>query len=127
MEEQSLAEFYYSALGIRYALLLLLSALLSFAIALAVVIKGKGPTVGPALVLSTLMPLGVAFLSFVDGLLSSYMVISKSTTTPSPEILAVAWTYSLASLHVGLLLAIPTFLVAVFGASIRALFAADRP
>jgi hypothetical protein len=120
VDEESLLEYFARSLGSIDVVLIPLLGLVSFALALVIVIRGKGPTVGPALVLTALLPTLYGLLSAVSGVIVNLLEISKSPTMPPPNIYAAAWSYGLVSLYCGIALGIPGYLTAMIGASVRA-------
>jgi hypothetical protein len=116
---QSLLAFYYYALGIKYILLLPMSALFGFVLTLLLVLRGKSPFLVPALLFAVSMPLLVGVYGVVDGLIQSMQVIAASTASPKPSELAQCYSLSLVSAQVGMILAVPSYLTAIVGTIIR--------
>jgi hypothetical protein len=120
-ESQSLVSFFIHALGHRYLVLLPLAGMVSFALTLLVLIKGKGPSMGALVVLLVLLPLTVGYYGYIDGLISSYSVIAASETMPKPSELSNGVSMSLVSMLVGFWMSLPTLVLSIAGLTVRAL------
>ena len=118
---QSQLQFYYSALGLRYLVLLLLAAVIGFVVTLIVVIRGRGHLATAALLLAVLLPLLVGVEATVDGAMAASEVIAASGATPKPSEIARAVSMSLASLKVAMSLTAPIIIMAVVGSLLRSL------
>lgn len=119
--QQSYLEFFFHSLGWRYSLLLPMAALAAFVLVLVLVIRGKGNSLPAALILIVPLPIFVAIMGVVDGMLASFAVISMSDTAPKPSVWAEGISMSLVTVLVGMMLAVPGYLLAVVGTSIRSL------
>jgi len=117
--QQSYLEFILSSLGWRYTFLLPLAALVSFVLILVLVLRGKGSAVPAALVLLVPIPILVGIMGVVDGMLASFQVIAMSDTAPKPSEYAQGICMSLTTLCVGLVLAVPGYVLAVLGTLFR--------
>jgi MotA/TolQ/ExbB proton channel family len=118
---QSYLHWLCMALGLKYSLLLPLAALLAFILTLIVVVRGKGPLAGAALVFIVPMPLFIGLYGAIEGVIAMYAVIANSTTQPKPSQLANGISMALATLWVGTLLMAPSYVVAMFGLFVRSL------
>lgn len=118
--QQSYLEFLVNGLGI-YVLLLPFAALVSFVLVLVLVIRGKGGWAAAAIVLIVPVPLLLGFLGVIEGLMAMYQVIAASGSDPKPSAVAEGIAQSLVTAWVGMLLSIPTFLLAVVGSFVRSL------
>jgi hypothetical protein len=119
--QESLLHFYYAALGLRYAVMLPLAGLVSFALVLLVVIRGRGPLASAALLISLSLPLLVGLHAALDGLLASYQVIAYSSTQPKPSEIAQGWSMALVAPLTGMFLMGPSLLTALVGSVVRSL------
>lgn len=118
---QSFLLFLINALGIRYAFLLPAAALVAFIVVLILVLRGKGPELVGALIFIVPLPVLVGILGTVDGMLASYQVIAMSDLAPKPSEVAQGISMSLVSAWIGLMLAVPGYLLAAVGLAVRAL------
>jgi hypothetical protein len=116
----------FNALGWRYAMLLPLSALVSFALILILVLRGKGSAVPAALMLLVPLPIIVGVFGVVDGLMASFQVIARSNAAPTHAMYAQGIYMSLTTFLVGLLLAVPGYLLAVAVTFVRSLLGDSR-
>jgi hypothetical protein len=118
---QSYVSWLLDSLGMYYVILLPLAGLVSFLIALIVVIRGKGPMAGPCLILVVHIPMLIGVFAAIQGAIASYMVIAISDTAPKPSEIALGVSTALAAPMVAMVLTVPSYVVAVFGSLIRAL------
>jgi len=123
MQEQSMLGWFFESLGIFYFLLLALAAISSFAMILILVIRGRGPLCGTAMVLIVPIPFLVGIFGGIDGLMRSYMVISAGSIAPHPNEAAAAISTSLVAPFVGMLLMVPGYLLATGGMLARSIMA----
>ena len=119
--QQSLLEWTYYALGIRYTLLLPLASFISFVLVLVMVIRGRGAWVGPALLLILSAPLLLGVFAAIEGLVMFYSMIAMSPTAPKPSEIAAGVSTALVAPLVSMLLMVPSYLAAAIGCFIRAL------
>ncbi len=118
---QSFFDWIYLALGLQYTILLPLAGLISFVLALVLVLRGKGPMAAAALVLIVPLPLLVGLYATVEGVIVTYTIIAMSPTAPKPDEMLYGVSMSMVGVWTGLLLMVPSYLVAVVGALVRAL------
>jgi hypothetical protein len=121
IRQHSYLSFIFSALGIRYTFLLPLAGLIAFVVVLFLVLKGKGHALPAALMLIVPLPVLVGFVGVIDGMMASFTVIAMSDTAPKPSAMAEGVAMSLVTAWVGMLLAIPSYLLATIGMCIRSL------
>jgi hypothetical protein len=119
--QQSMLLGLFNSLGLMYTVLLLLSGLVSFLLALLLVIRGKGPFLGVALFLIVHVPMLIGVYAAVEGVINMYSLISMSAGTPKPSEIAAGISTSLVSITVGMFLTIPGYAVAAIGSLVRAL------
>ncbi len=119
--QQSYLMWMYSALGIKYALLLPASAASSFVVTLLLVVRGKGAFAAAAIVLVVSLPLLVGIVGALDGTMASFAVISVSSVTPKPSEWARGVSMALVAPWLGFWLMVPTFLLATIGSAVRAI------
>ena len=113
-EPQSLASFYLSALGV-YAILLPLAALVSLAIALIVIVRGRGPLASASLVLAVSLPLLVGMYGTISGALASCRVVSSWDFQLKTAEILEAVSHALVPIQIGMVLMAPIFVLALFG------------
>lgn len=118
---QSLFNSVISALGFPYVILLPLAGLVCFLLALIVVLRGKGPMSGPALILIVHIPFLIGIFAAIQGTIASYIIIATSASTPKPSELAEGISTALFAPTVGMLLMVPSYATAAIGAFIRCL------
>lgn len=123
MPEQSMLGWVFESLGIFYALMLLLATGISFAVTLILVIRGRGPLCGAALLLIVPMPFLVGIFGALDGAIRSYMVIASSSMAPNPAEVAAGTSTALVAPLVGMFLMAPGYLLASGGMLLRSLMA----
>lgn len=111
----------YMALGIKYTLLLPLAALVSFVVALIIVVRGRGPLAGAALLFIVPMPFLVGIYGAIEGAIEMYQVVAAISTQPKASEMARGISMTLATPLVGMLLMVPAYAVAVVGLFIRAM------
>ena len=119
---QSLLEWYVTALGPKYIFLLGLAGLAAFVLTWLVVLRGKGPLAGASLVFIVAMPFFIGLFGAIDGYLAVNLVIASSVLQPKPSELAQGTALSLAAPMTGMFLMAPSYLVAMFGLTVHALF-----
>jgi hypothetical protein len=119
--QQSLLQFYYSALGLRYSVMLPLAAIVGFALVLLIVIRGRGPLASAALLISLSLPLLVGLHGALDGMMAAYLVIASSEIMPKPSEYAMGSAMSCALPLVGMMLMGPSLLAALVGSVMRSL------
>lgn len=119
MQKMSFVGWVYDALGPMYSLLFGLAGLLSFGVALWVVMRGRGPMAAAALVLVVPLPLLLSMLAMIQCLCTSFFVIATATGAPKPSELATGYAMSLVIPIAGFAVSLPAYLVAIVGAGIR--------
>jgi len=122
--QQSFLSWILTALGFKYAILLPVSALVCFVLTLIVVVRGKGPMAGVALVLIIPVPLLIGVFAAIEGGISSYKVIATLATDPAPGQVAAVISTLLVAPMVGMLLMAPSYILATLGSLFRS-FSAD--
>ena len=100
--QQSYLMWIFTALGFKYALLLPLSALVSFFVTLLVIIRGKGPAAAAAVLLLVPIPFLVGLAGALDGTTASFAVIAHSSVAPKPSELAQGISMALVAPWLGL-------------------------
>jgi hypothetical protein len=124
--QQSFLSWIFTALGFKYAILLPVSALVVFVLTLIVVVRGKGPMAGVALMLIVPVPLLIGVLAAIEGGIRSYMVLATVPTDPTPGQSAAILSTLLVAPLVGMLLMAPSYVLATLGSFIRSLSADSR-
>ena len=115
----SMLQWIVSALGIPYIFLLPLAGLVSFVLALLVVLRGKGPMAVLAVILIVPIPFLVGLFAATNGAMASLAVIASSPTAPKPAEIAEGVSTAIIAPMVGMLLMVPAYAAAVVGAIIR--------
>lgn len=121
---QSFLSWILTALGFKYAILLPVSALVGFVLTLIVVVRGKGPTAGVALVLIIPVPLLIGVFAAIEGGISSFKEIATRATDPAPGQVAAIISTLLVAPMVGMVLMAPSYILAILVSSVRS-FSAD--
>ena len=124
--QQSFSSWIFTALGFKYALLLPVSALVGFVLTLVVVVRGKGPMAGVALVLVVPLPLLIGIFAAIEGGIRSYMVIAMLHTDPAPGREAEVIATLLVAPMIGMSLITPSYILATFGSLLRSLSAGPK-
>ena len=125
--QQSLLAWIVLALGLPYAVMLLLLALLSFVLTLVILVRGKGPMAAAALVLVVHLPLLIGAFGALQGTMSALTVIATSSTAPRPADVAAGVSTAIVVPLVALVLTIPNYLIAAVGAFVRSLNRREQP
>ncbi len=107
----------FTQLGLKYSILLPLSGLLCFVLALVIVRRGEGPMAAAALVLIVHVPLLIGLYATVDGLMQT-CTFMHGAAPRSTDLLTGIHT-SLVASKVALLLMIPGYTTAAIGALLR--------
>jgi hypothetical protein len=108
-------------LGYGYAFLLPAAALISFATVLILILRGKGPELVGTLLLIVPLPVFVGGFGTVQRLFQFNVLISQMNTIPKPSEYAYVTAMCLVPLGLGLLFALPSYLFATIGLTVRAL------
>ena len=116
--QQSYLMFLYNGLGLRYALLLPLMALISFNLTLLVVLRGRGAAAGFALLFIVPMPLFVGVHGYCDGWIAAGQVFAAGAK-PMPGGVELGTAMSLVAPMVGMWFTIPSYLLAMIGLLMR--------
>jgi len=124
---RSYLSWFFAALGWKYTLLLPLVGMLAFAVVLVLVLRGKGPAMVGALLFVVPLPIFVGLMGVVDGLMSMFQVLAMADISPKPSVVADGVSMSLVTAWVGMLLAVPSYLVAVGGLIVHAFQGALAP
>ena len=117
--------YYLRACG-EWFVPIVLVGIASIGASLWVVVRGRGATVGPALVLSVLATPLIGLLCSALGMIESFQVIEESGAAPDTPQLLAGCGLALAPVALGLMFAVPTALVGLAGATYRALVASQN-
>ncbi len=123
---QSLLGWIFSSLGFPLLVILLMAGLLSFFVAFAIVLRGRGPMAVASLLLVVHVPLLIGIYAAIRGATNAYMVIATSSTTPKPSELAVGISSALIAPTVGMILMTPGYAVALVGTFVRAMASSPK-
>lgn len=123
---QSFLSWLFQSLGLGYAVLLPLAGLFSFFLVLVIVIRGRGPFAGVALVLICHVPMLVGIFAAIQGAIISYSVIAMSSNAPKPSEVAAGISAALIAPMVGMVMMVPAYATAAVGATARSLFGRER-
>jgi hypothetical protein len=124
---QSFFDFYYQAIGLKYLLMFAIFAPVGIATTVMATIFGRGVALGATLLFAVGIPIFIGMLGTFDGLIASYQVIAASTVYPKPGEIAQGMSMSLATLWVGMFLALPSYFLAAIGMAVRALKGEKTP
>jgi hypothetical protein len=113
-------EYYVRACG-EWLIPIVVTGVASIAAALAVAVRGRGATVGPALVLSVLATPLVGLLATLLGLIESFQIIEQTGVAPDAAQLLAGCGLASAPVALALMFAIPAALIGLSGATFRAL------
>ena len=113
-------EWILSALG-PYGLLLPLVGLVAFALALFIVIRGRGPMAGAALVFIVPMPLALGLFAAAQAAINSFSVVALGDIQLKSSDVAQTISECLVLPEIGMLLTVPAYLVALIGLVVRSL------
>ena len=119
--QQSRLGWIFSSLGLWYTLILPAVALVCFVLTLLLVLRGRGPMAAAAIALIVPVPFLIGIAAALRGAMASFIVIASSSTPAKPSEIAVGISTALVVPLVSLFLMVPSYLVAVAGATIRAL------
>jgi hypothetical protein len=117
----TISSLVFNALGYGYAFLLPTAALISFAAVLILIRRGKGPELSGALLLIVPLPVLVGVFGTVHRLFQFNVLISNADTYPKPSEYAYVTAMCLVPLALGLLFALPSYLFAAIGLTMRAI------
>ena len=120
---QSMLSWMLSSLGAFYTIVIPLAGLVCFVLALLVVMRGRGPLAGAALVLIVHVPLLIGIFAAIQGAIASYQVIAMSAVAPKPSHVAAAVSTSLFAPLASMLVIIPGYAAAAIGAFVRCMSA----
>jgi hypothetical protein len=121
--QQSFLSWMVAALGYPYAILLPGSALFGFVLTLIVVVRGKGPMAGAALVFIVPAPMLIGVFAAMEGGIRSFNMIATVAADPAPGQIARVISTLLAAPMVGMALTVPSYLLAAIGSLVRSFFA----
>ena len=125
-QPQSLLAWFWTALGPMYLGLLPLAGLISFVLALVIVLRGRGGMSSTALLLVVPLPFLVGIFGAIHGLISSYSVIAAGGSTVKAAEVASGISLSLVAPLLGMLLMAPSYIVALVGSLVRSFAPPDR-
>lgn len=118
--EPSFIVWLMMAMGIRFTLWLPLVTILAFVLALIAILRFKTPYLTAILLAVVPLPIYVGTLGVIDGMVSSFQVIALSSVTPQSSEFAIGAGMSLVTLQVGLILALPLYLMGTLDLCYRA-------
>jgi hypothetical protein len=124
-QPQSFLMWVVMTLGIN-SLLIPLCAAVSFGLTILLLVRGKGPSVGPALLFIVPMPLLLSLAGALKGSIASFAVLAMSDVTLKSSEVAAGVSEALLGPMMGLLMMAPSYLAAVIGLLIRSLQAERR-
>jgi hypothetical protein len=122
--QRSFLSWILTALGYKYTILLPLLGLIGFVLTLIIVIRGKGPMAGVALLLIIPAPLLLGVFAAIEGGIGAYQQIATLQKAPPSGHDAVVISNLLVAPMVGLLLMAPSYILAILGSLVRS-FSAD--
>lgn len=116
--QQSYLSWMINALG-PYGILLPLTGLMCFLLALILVLRGKGPMAAAGLILIVHVPFLIGVLAAIQGGIASYTIIAASEIPPKPSEVAAGISTALFAPLVGMFVMVPSYATAALGAFIR--------
>jgi hypothetical protein len=122
MMNESILQYYMRACGWTFWPIVSVG-LAAILFSLFVVIRGRGATVGPALVLSVLITPLLGLLGGVELMTVAFRIIEQSGTIPDASSLCAVCGHGLSTFYVGLMFVVPTGLIALVGSTVRAMTA----
>lgn len=102
-------------------LFIVMSALVVFVLTIVVVTRGRGPIVGPTLVLLLHGPFAISVMATLNSLVNSFSVLAMSDQVIKASIWAEALAEALLLPLEALLLTAPSYLIAVVALLVRSL------
>jgi hypothetical protein len=123
---QSGLQWMLSVLGFDIALLLVAAAI-AFAVVLVMLHRGKGPAMVGAILLVIPLPLYFALWRALGGVVVSGSAIAVAETAPKPHEVFGGIAEMALFMRMGLMLTIPSFLLATIGLAVRALQVESAP
>lgn len=125
--QESYLAWLVRSLGWRYTLFLPLAAMLSCVLTGVLLLAGKGKSTGAAIAFVVAIPFLIGVFGMFDGLMSSFIVLSQSGTSPKPSEIAEGISTSIVTPLVGMFLMGPSYLLATVGLFIRSLKGDGKP
>jgi hypothetical protein len=122
---QSFLMWVITTLGIN-TLLLPLCALVSFLLTLLLVLRGKGPLTGIALLFIVPAPLLWGCFAALKASIASFSVLALSDSSPPPSAIVAGVAEALLLPLAGLMTMVPSYLTAVIGLVVRSFQGPDR-
>jgi len=119
--QRSLLSWIFQSVGPFYLFAILIIALLSLALTVILVIRGRGPMASASLLLVVHAPFWLGLIAALQGSISAYMVIATSPSAPKPSEIAEGISMALMCPLVALTSMIPIYAVAVIGSFLRAM------
>lgn len=116
---ESLLVWAYYSLGFLFTVLLPLTGLLSFVLAIVIVRRGKGLMAAASLLLIVHLPFLVGVFAAIQGAVSMYAMLGNSSLTPKPNEISQGISTIFVAPLIAMLLMIPGYSVAAIGTLIR--------
>jgi hypothetical protein len=121
----SMLEFFWQSLGLRYLFFLVVCTAISLALVLLLIVKVKGPALGPALALAASPPFLVGLFGAANSAIDGCLSLS-AITIPQVEDIGKIAARSSANLLVALTAGLPGYVAALVGTAYRSLMG-ERP
>lgn len=124
--EESMLEFYVRAIGPGCGALLMLAGLVALVLTVALVVRGRGDSLAPALLLIVPLPMLVGGLAGVNRLIATYGIMAASDTRPEQSLVCEMLASAFLPLLMGLSLCVPIALLATVVGVVRSLSKAEQ-
>jgi hypothetical protein len=121
----SMLELFWQSVGLRYLFFLLVCTGISLALVLLLIVKGKGPALGPALALAASLPFLIGLFGTANSVIDGCLSLS-GITIPQVEDIAKIAARASANLLVALIAGLPGYVAALAGTAYRSLMG-ERP
>jgi|GEM_PF-5949123 len=119
--DESLFGWIIEAIGLVRLIFLLVAAVVSLTLSLFALYRSKGTTAGALLLTLIPLPLVIAVLVCLNGMIAAASVIAASSTPIKPDELALGTSFAMATPLAGLSLTLPTYLIVACVMTRRAL------
>ena len=118
----SLLQLLLTSVGPTFAIVLPLAGILSFLLTFILVTRGRGAMAAASILLVVNLPLFIGIILGVKFMVDTNYEIVNGGATPDPNILTETISSAFVAPFFGILVAVPGYLVALFGTLVRTLF-----
>lgn len=109
--DQSMLGWISHSVGLIRLIFLLLAAVIAISLSIFLLYRSKGTTAATLLFALIPLPLVIALMICLNGMVSSAVVVYTSSAPVKPDELALGTSVALATPLAGLLLTLPTYLI----------------